>query len=249
MDVFLKLFPVKGVRHALCKELPVEERSSDRIHDFNSVDPFINMAYFSDAEGEWLVRSARRVLEEYFRTEQVIAPPPLNEKMSRPFGVFTTLKRHPSGELRGCIGYPEPIKPLNVAIAETAVLAATQDPRFPPVQPEELGSLVVEVSVLTPPELLDVPKNELPKHMKVGRDGLIIRYGPYSGLLLPQVPVEFGWDAVEFLAQTAVKAGLPPDAWLWPETQIYRFTAEVFQEEYPRGPVRRVPLLADEDHR
>lgn len=204
------------------------------------------MAYFSDAEGEWLVRTARRVLEHYFETGDVLMPQPPSDKLARPFGVFTTLKKYPSGELRGCIGYPEPIKPLNRALAETAVLAATQDPRFPPVRSEELENLVVEVSVLTPPELLDSPKEELPKLVKIGRDGLIIRYGPYSGLLLPQVPVEFGWDPLEFLEQTAIKAGLPPDAWMWPETKVYRFTAEVFEEEYPKGPVHRVPLLADE---
>jgi uncharacterized protein (TIGR00296 family) len=198
------------------------------------------MAFFTDEEGEWMVRSARHVLEQYFRTGRVVAPSAPNSKLENPFGVFTTLKTYPDMELRGCIGYPEPVKPLNRALAETAVLAATEDPRFPPVRPEELDSLVIEVSALTLPQLLDVPKSELPEHIEIGKHGLILRYGPYSGLLLPQVPVEEGWDVITFLNYTALKAGLPPDAWQWPETNIYTFTAEVFAEERPNGPVKRV---------
>jgi uncharacterized protein (TIGR00296 family) len=204
------------------------------------LSPFIYVAYFSDEEGEWLVRTARRVLERFFETGDVVYFDPPTDLLKRPFGVFTTIKRYPSGELRGCIGYPEPIKPLYRALSDTAVLAATDDPRFPPMTAEELDSVTIEVSALTPPKLLDVPKDELPKHIKVGRDGLIIRYGPYSGLLLPQVPVEEGWDAITFLNYTAMEAGLPPDAWRWPDTDIYTFQAEVFAEEFPKGPVKRV---------
>lgn len=198
------------------------------------------MAFFTDAEGEWMVRSARAVLEAYLHRGSRIIPKPPSDKLARPFGVFTTLKIYPAGDLRGCIGYPEPIKPLNVALAETAILAATEDPRFPPVRPEELDTLTVEVSALTPPVLLDVPKSEIPKHVRIGEHGLILRYGSHSGLLLPQVPVEEGWDVEQFLAYTAMKAGLPPDAWTWPDARIYTFTAEVFSEVEPKGPVKRV---------
>ncbi len=187
-----------------------------------------------------MVRAARQVLDAYLLRRERIVPEPPSDKLSRPFGVFTTLKKYPSGDLRGCIGYPEPIKPLNVAISDTAILAATEDPRFPPVTAEELDNIVVEVSALTPPQLLDVPKSEVPKRIVVGVHGLILRYGPYSGLLLPQVPVEEGWDVEQFLAYTALKAGLPPDAWMWPGVKIYTFTAEVFSETEPRGKVVRV---------
>ena len=198
------------------------------------------MAYFSDSEGEWLVRAARKVLERFFETGDVEYYKPSTERLGKPSGVFTTIKKYPSGELRGCIGYPEPIKPLYEALSETAVLAATDDPRFPPMEREELDHVIIEVSALTPPKLLDVPKEEIPGHIKIGRDGLILRYGPYSGLLLPQVPVEEGGNVEEFLAYTALKAGLPPDAWAWPDTHIYTFQAEVFAEVRPKGPIRRV---------
>jgi len=187
-----------------------------------------------------MVRAARRAIEHYFETGEIAYFKPPTEKLLRPGGAFTTIKTYPKGELRGCIGYPEPIKPLYKTIPETAILAATDDPRFPPLRPEELPKVTIEVSALTPPRRLDVPKEELPRHIKVGRDGLIIRYGPHSGLLLPQVAVEEGWNEEEFLAYTALKAGLPPDAWMWPETEVYVFQAEVFAEERPNGPVRRV---------
>ncbi len=198
------------------------------------------MPYFTDEEGEWLVRTARKVLEHFFETGRVVYCDPPSERLREPHGVFTTLKRYPSGELRGCIGYPEPIKSLFKALSETAVLAATDDPRFPPLREQELDSTTIEVSALTPPKLLDVPKSEVPDHVVVGRDGLIIRYGPYSGLLLPQVSVEEGWNVEEFLAYTSLKAGLPPDAWRWGDTNIYTFQAEVFAERVPKGPVERV---------
>ena len=100
----------------------------------------------------------------------------------------------------------------------------------------------IEVSVLTPPEPIEGPPHERPKKIKVGRDGLIVKKGIYSGLLLPQVPIEWGWDEEEFLSETCWKAGLPPDCWLDGDTEVYRFTAEIFEEEHPNGPVKRKPL-------
>jgi uncharacterized protein (TIGR00296 family) len=205
------------------------------------------MYRIKDEWGEFLVRLARKAVEEYVRHGKTIeppknTPPELWEKM----GVFVTLNRYnvpPQMALRGCIGFPLPIYPLVEATIKAAIYAAVDDPRFPPVRESELDNLVVEVSVLTPPELIEGPPEERPKKIKVGRDGLLIEKGIYSGLLLPQVPVEWGWDEEEFLAQTCWKAGLPPDCWLDEDTKVYRFTAEVFEEEYPRGPVRRKPLV------
>ncbi|AJC70779.1 hypothetical protein X802_00155 [Thermococcus guaymasensis DSM 11113] len=197
--------------------------------------------------GAFLVRLARRAVEEYVRNRRVIDPPEdtpseLWEKM----GVFVTLNRYkapPQTALRGCIGFPLPVYPLVEATIKAAIHAAVEDPRFPPVRPKELDELTVEVSVLTPPEPIEGPPEERPRKIKVGRDGLIVEKGIYSGLLLPQVPIEWGWDEEEFLAQTCWKAGLPPDCWLDPDTKVYRFTAEIFEEEWPRGPVRRKPLV------
>ncbi len=166
------------------------------------------------------------------------APP--FEKLKENAGAFTTIKRFPSGELRGCIGYPEPIKPLYRAIIETAVLAATDDPRFPPVTEEELPHVTFEVSVLTPPEEIKAPPEERANHVEVGKHGLIVRFGPYSGLLLPQVPVEYGWDVETFLAHTCLKAGLPPDCWMREDVKLFRFTAEVYAEVEPGGKVVRI---------
>ncbi len=168
---------------------------------------------------------------------------PLNPKFQEKAGAFVTLKTYPEGHLRGCIGYPEPTFPLYQAVIRAAISAATQDPRFYPVTPGELPNLTVEVSVLTPPEPLRVDdRSKLPGLIMVGRDGLIVRAGPWSGLLLPQVPVEWGWDSREFLDQTCVKAGLPPGCWMRPDVEVFRFTAIVFAEEKPMGRVVREEL-------
>jgi hypothetical protein len=125
-------------------------------------------------------------------------------------------------------------------LLESAHNAAFEDPRFPPLIEDEVSEITVEVSVLTPPEKINVdsPK-EYPEKIKVGRDGLIIARGYRRGLLLPQVPLEWGWDSEEFLIQTCFKAGLPPDSWLLSDTDIYSFRAIIFTEETPRGQVKR----------
>ena len=139
-------------------------------------------------------------------------------------GAFVTLKKH--GELRGCIGYVIPIKPLYITVWEVAKEAALNDPRFPPVTEEELPFLTYEVSALSP--LYKVSSLD---EIKIGRDGLLMKKGLYSGLLLPQVPVEEGWNLTEFLAYTCLKAGLSPDCYKDPLVEIYRFEAEVFGDE------------------
>ncbi len=136
-------------------------------------------------------------------------------------GVFVTLWME--GELRGCIGFPYPVRPLAEAVQEAAVSAAIQDPRFPPVRPEELTHIEIEVSVLTPPRAIE------PAQIQVGVHGLIVSRGNRSGLLLPQVAMEYHWDSRIFLEQTCVKAGLPTDAWK-EKAQIQAFEAQVFSE-------------------
>ena len=200
------------------------------------------MHAYTDEEGEIAVRAARRVVEEYLtngKVPELVFPP----KFDRKSGVFTTISRYPSRELRGCIGYPEPIFPLKEALVKSAIAAATEDPRFPPMRREELDHVIFEVSLLTPPEEIKVKKRKhLLKEVEIGKHGLIAERGFYRGLLLPQVPVEWGWDVREFLEQTCWKAGLPMDCWLDEYTKFYRFTAEIFEEEEPRGRVRRKEL-------
>jgi len=190
-----------------------------------------------------LVDIARKAVEEYLKTKKHMrVPESLSKNLLQPCGVFVTINRLENGEkkLRGCIGYPYPTAPLVQAVIDSAINAATQDPRFRPVSQGELDKLVFEVSVLTPPQMVEVKKpKEYPAQIKVGEDGLIVERGMYKGLLLPQVPVEWEWDEEEFLCQCCVKAGLSPDYWLIEGTTIYKFQAIVFEEEKPRGEVKR----------
>jgi hypothetical protein len=166
----------------------------------------------------------------------------LTDRFRANAGAFVTLNTYPERRLRGCIGYPEPFYRLEESIRRGAQ-SATRDPRFPPLAKRELAAVVVEVSILTPPEKLAVGKpTEYPKHVVVGRDGLIVSKKFHRGLLLPQVATEYGWDSKEFLAETCMKAGLMPDAWLDRDSEIWRFSAEVFGEGEPRGRPGRVRL-------
>jgi uncharacterized protein (TIGR00296 family) len=196
----------------------------------------------NEVEGEVAVRIARKVVDAETRGDAsgaVDAPSSFRENR----GVFVTLSRHPSHDLRGCIGFPEPVYPLTQALLEAAS-SACHDPRFPPLKENELDGIVVEVSVLTVPQELNAEKRrELPKMIVIGRDGLIMERGHRRGLLLPQVPVEWGWGPEEFLEQTCYKAGMTPDCWLDPKVRVLSFSAEVFSEETPRGKVVRKRLV------
>ncbi|MEM2420068.1 MAG: TIGR00296 family protein [Candidatus Bathyarchaeia archaeon] len=194
-------------------------------------------------EGKLLVKLARNAVEEYLKTRKRIrVPEELPKKLMQPCGVFVTINSIQNGEkeLRGCIGLPHPTIPLAEAVIESAISSATQDPRFYPLSPEELDRVIFEVSVLTPPQLVEVKNpSEYPSKIKVGVDGLIIERGFYKGLLLPQVPVEWNWDEEEFLCQCCLKAGLPPDCWLMKGTKVYKFQAIIFEEERPKSEVKR----------
>ncbi len=197
-------------------------------------------------EGKFLIQLARTVVKQYLETGKAIQPPKETpKKLFEHCGVFVTINSVRGGEkeLRGCIGYPYPTSPLVEAVIDSAINAATRDPRFEPLSLSELSKVVFEVSVLTPPEPVNVdnPKEYLNK-IKVGEDGLIIEKGYSKGLLLPQVPVEWGWCEEEFLCQCCVKAGLPPDSWLVKGAKIYKFHAIIFEEEALNGEVKRLHL-------
>jgi uncharacterized protein (TIGR00296 family) len=182
-------------------------------------------------EGKIAVRLARDALVSYIQNKKLIEPIELPPVFNEKRGVFVTI--HEEGELRGCIGYPEPVIPLGKAIVDSAINACSRDPRFPCVRPSELQRVEVEVTILTKPEPYDVPKKRLPEAVKIGRDGLIVAKGMYSGLLLPQVAPEWGFDSLTFLGQTCIKAGLPPDAWLDEDTEVLHFEAQIFAEVAP----------------
>jgi len=197
-------------------------------------------------EGKFLIELARNAVKEYLKTRKYVkAPENIPKKLYEPCGVFVTINsvKHGEKELRGCIGYPYPSNPLVEAVIDSAINSATQDPRFYPLSLSELDEVVFEVSVLTPPEAIEVRKpEEYVAKIKVGEDGLIVEKGIFKGLLLPQVPVEWGWCEEEFLCQCCIKAGLPPDSWLTKGAKIYKFNAIIFEEETPQGEVERKRL-------
>ena len=193
----------------------------------------------SDSDGVVLVKTARKAVTEFLSNgNRIKLESDLEEKFSFNSGVFVTLNN--PGGLRGCIGFPMPEKKLSHAIIEGAIAAATEDPRFPSVKINELNDIVFEVTVLTPPVEIDVSDPmEYLKKIKVGRDGLIIRHSFSSGLLLPQVPVEYNWNVEEFLQHTCEKAGLSRDTWKNESVKIEKFEGIIFKEETPNGAIVR----------
>jgi AmmeMemoRadiSam system protein B/AmmeMemoRadiSam system protein A len=172
-------------------------------------------------EKKELLHLARQAVELYVREGKVINYHTDNPRFWEEKGAFVTIKKR--GQLRGCIGFIEPVLPLYLTIIRCAILAATEDPRFSPVEEKELKSLEYEISVLTPPR-----KIENPREVVVGRHGLIISMEGKKGVLLPQVAVEEGWDRETFLEQVCLKAGLPPSAWRSSKAELYVFEALVF---------------------
>ncbi len=197
------------------------------------------MNKLSIEDGEKAVKLARKAIEHYLETGNMI-----KDRYTGFFeekrGVFTTLIK--KGELRGCIGFPYPIKRLDEAIIESAIAAAIDDPRFEPVRRSEMEEIEVEVTILTQPERIKAKPKDLPNHVEIGKHGLMVKLGPFSGLLLPQVAVEYKLSAEDFLSETCIKAGLPPDCWL-SGAEVYRFEGQIFKEERPRGKVIEVCLI------
>jgi uncharacterized protein (TIGR00296 family) len=204
----------------------------------------------SQEDGAFLVRLARKAVEEYVKNKRQIVPPSNTPKELWKFGAsFVTLLKLVGDrtELRGCIGYTAAFQPLVENVISAAIAAATQDPRFPPVKSEELKRIIVEVSVLSP--LIQINKEDIMDEFLIGRDGLFVKRGLYTGLLLPEVPVEYCWDKETFLCETCMKAGLRPDCWLDEETEIYRFSARTFRETHPGGDVVERDLRAEYERR
>ncbi|MEM5766475.1 MAG: TIGR00296 family protein [Candidatus Aenigmatarchaeota archaeon] len=194
---------------------------------------------FNLKQGKELIKLARKAVEKR----------KVGMKFSKEFeikkGVFVTIETYPEKELRGCIGFPYPIFSLGEAVQKAAISAAYEDPRFKPMEKEELGRVIFEVSILTEPEIIRVkrPKEYFEK-IEIGRDGLIIQYGFSQGLLLPQVPVEYKWNVEDFLNNLCYKAGLPPTMWKNLDVKIYKFESQIFMEKSPLGDVVERKLSA-----
>jgi uncharacterized protein len=184
----------------------------------------------SEQDGKFLVELARKAINVYLTEGQILKiPENTDPKLKENMGVFVTLNS--GNDLRGCIGYPEPVMPLVNAVVDAAISAATRDPRFNPLTTDELNQIKVEVSVLTQPELIKVEEPiDYLDNLIIGEDGLIIEKGPYKGLLLPQVATDWGWNKEEFLANTCMKAGLKPECWYNDDVKIYKFSSEIFGE-------------------
>lgn len=180
---------------------------------------------YSESDGRSFLKFARSVIEsKFFSVEKIDV-----SKYSSMWGVFVTLIK--DGELRGCIGYPYPVHPLNIALEKAARSAAFSDSRFPPVLAGELSSISYEISILTLPEEIIVDdKRHLPDMIEIGRDGLIVDIDGISGLLLPIVAVEWGFNSKAFLEQVCLKAGLPKDSWLRKDCKISSFETQVFND-------------------
>ncbi len=193
-------------------------------------------------EGIYAVKLARKAIKEKLVDDIIITiPPDAPLIFKRPGMVFTTIETYLGEgrtELRGCIGFLAPIYPLGEAIIRSAIEAAINDPRFPPMTSEELDHVVIEVTVLSAPVPLDVKdRRELPKHIIIGKYGLVVEKAWFRGTLLPMVPVEYCWDEETFLAETCIKAGLEPDCWLDNSTRVYYYEGRAFKELRPRGEI------------
>ncbi len=175
----------------------------------------------SPAERTLLHTIARKSIEARMDGKPYVLPEKLSPLLLAHGAAFVTLKK--DGRLRGCIGHIIAREPLARTVSEMAKAAAFEDPRFPPLKKEELAGLSYEISVLTP-----LKKIQNPEDVHVGVHGVLMRRGGHSGLLLPQVPVEYGWDRETFLQNTCRKAGMPADCWQDKSTEIYIFSAEVF---------------------
>lgn len=209
-----------------------------------------------DGEGEKAVKLARTAVEEHLDLLASSGSSHGNANnqydnfglnlAAKSYGVFVTLHYiniDKQQRLRGCVGFPIAEKTLYRSIIDASIAAATQDPRFPPVNKKELAEIVFEVSILTPPKEIEVQNPmEYLNAVKIGRDGLILAWRHGSALLLPQVPVELNWDVEEYLANLCYKAGAPPDIWLMDDSKIYSFQANIYRESVPNGNVLRVKL-------
>jgi len=200
-------------------------------------------------EGEKLIKIARTELDDYFKNQEI-------EKwdisgFNKKLGVFVSLHSYPDKKLRGCIGFPIAQMPLWESVREAAKAAAFEDPRFLPLTKAELDKIIIEISVLTKPQMIETSENHKDRgkrhetilhEIEIGQDGLIIEYSGYSGLLLPQVAIENNWDTEHFLQQSCIKAGVSPKTWKNPSCKLYKFQAQIFSEKTPKGEITEIKL-------
>ncbi len=201
---------------------------------------------FTVTDGKELIQFARDNIKYYLKNrEEMMIPEVIKEKFKENYGAFVTLNTHNAkgNPLRGCIGYIEPKFALYDVIHKVSISSATEDTRFSSVSIDEMDTITIEISILTPPKILEVSSpNEYLEKIVIGRDGLIVERGMKRGLLLPQVPIDHdrNWDVETFLNHTCSKAWLSSDAWKDIKgTKISSFQAIIFEEKTPLGEVVR----------
>jgi hypothetical protein len=194
-------------------------------------------------DGKKLIKIARKELDNYFKNQEVERWDISDKKLEKRLGVFVSLHTFPDKKLRGCIGFPVAQMPLWESVREAVKSSAFEDPRFLPLTKEELNEIIIEISVLTESKLIKQKNPEgILSEIEIGRDGLILEYSGFSGLLLPQVPVENKWDTEYFLQQLCLKAGVSPKSWKNKSCRIYKFQAQIFSEKSPNEEALEIKL-------
>jgi uncharacterized protein (TIGR00296 family) len=198
---------------------------------------------FDIKQGSKLVMLARSAVERSMKSEKSFYEKVEDPDLKKEDGVFVTILTFPERELRGCVGFPTGSGPLCESVQSAARSSAFEDTRFRRMDAKELKNVIFEVSVLSKPESIQMKgqKDYLSK-IEIGKDGLILQNGPFYGLLLPQVPVEFGWDVGEFLKNLCYKAGLTPDWIEDDDTRLWKFQSQIFEEKEPGGEVVEIKL-------
>ena len=202
------------------------------------------MHIYTLQEGRKLVNAARAAIELYIKNPRF--RPEIVEDSIGDFdektGVFVTIEHYPTKALRGCVGFTKSEEPLKKTLVQASLAAAFEDPRFVRVSGPELDKSTIEVSILSKPEIVGGEEKERLNAIRAGRDGTLIEYGSYSGLLLPIVAVEQKWDSARLLDETCVKAGLPKGYWKQKNVKLYKFQTQIFREEAPNGSIIEIKL-------
>lgn len=184
-------------------------------------------------EGALLVKAARESVKRFFKDQNLEIKKTKNRKLNEKHGIFVTIKKFSDHSLRGCIGFISPL-PVYESVQRAAIAAAFEDPRFKPLERDELDDAIFEVSILAEPEELKCKPKDYKKHITIGKDGLIIRCGSHSSLLLPQVWKEIP-DLTSFLEILCNKAGVTSDYLYDKNTKLYKFKVQAFVEIEPKG--------------
>ena len=184
-----------------------------------------------------LIDLGRTAVRKALENKDLTVPEFIKQKYSKKKGVFTTLRTYPENKLRGCMGIFLPVYPLWYAVVYTSILSAFKDPRFGPLKRDEFEKVIWEITLLSEPKEIKTERERIHEEIEIGKDGLIVEWKEHKGLLLPQVPLEYGWSAKEFLDYTCIKAGLPKGCWKNKDVKVYKFKGEVYAEKEPFGQV------------